>query len=71
MKQTRRHSAMESVANVIIGYSVALVSQILIFPLFGIFLPLSSNLEIGAYFTVISLIRSYVLRRLFTNRKEQ
>jgi len=62
---------MESVANVIIGYSVALVSQILIFPLFGIFLPLSSNLEIGAYFTVISLIRSYVLRRLFTNRKEQ
>jgi len=71
VKQTRRHSAMESVANVIIGYSVALVSQILIFPLFGIFLPLSSNLEIGAYFTVISLIRSYVLRRLFTNRKEQ
>ena len=51
-----------------IGYVVATASQILIFPLFGIFLPLSDNLLIGAYFTAISIVRGYVVRRFF-NRK--
>jgi hypothetical protein len=67
--QTRTQSAIEAVSNVVVGYLVALVSQLLIFPLFGIHVPLSSNLAIGAWFTVISLVRSYVLRRWFNGLK--
>lgn len=67
--QTRIHSAIESVANVVVGFGVALLSQILVFPLFGIHVPLSANLGIGAWFTVISLVRSYVLRRWFNGLK--
>ena len=63
--QSRIQSAIESVANVVVGYAVAIVSQIAVFPWFGIDIPLSSNLAIGAWFTVISLVRSYVLRRWF------
>lgn len=63
--QTRLQSAIESVANVLVGYLVALASQLVVFPMFGIDIPLSSNLAIGAWFTVISLVRSYVLRRWF------
>lgn len=63
--QTKTQSMLEACANVLIGYSVALLSQLLIFPMFGIHVPLSSNLAIGAWFTAISLIRSYVLRRWF------
>lgn len=51
--------------NTSIGYGVALLSQIAIFPMFGIYVPLSSNLLIGAWFTAISLVRSYVIRRWF------
>lgn len=51
--------------NIFIGYVVAILSQLLVFPLFGIYIPFVDNLLIGLYFTVISLIRSYVLRRLF------
>lgn len=69
MGQTRFHSAMESLANVAVGYGVAVVSQIAIFPLFGIHTTLSDNLAIGAWFTVISLVRSYVLRRWFNGLK--
>ena len=69
MAQTKLESAVEVVVNVLIGYVVATASQILIFPLFGIFLPLSDNLLIGAYFTAISIVRGYVVRRIF-NRKE-
>lgn len=65
MIQSRAMSAAESVANVAIGYGVAVASQLVIFPLFGVHLPLSDNLLIGAWFTVISLARSYVVRRMF------
>lgn len=54
--------------NVAIGYLVAVLSQIVIFPWFSIQVPLSDNLLIGAYFTIISLVRSYVLRRWFNHR---
>lgn len=67
--QSRTQSAIESVANVAVGYLVALASQLLVFPMFGIDIPLSSNLAIGAWFTVISLVRSYVLRRWFNGLK--
>ena len=63
--QTRKHSALESVANVATGYGVAVAAQVLIFPLFGIRIPLRDNLAIGAAFTAISLVRSYILRRAF------
>jgi hypothetical protein len=65
VSQSRAMSAAESVANVAIGYGVAVASQIVIFPLFGVHLPLSDNLLIGAWFTVISLARSYVVRLVF------
>ena len=51
--------------NVAIGYGVALVSQLVVFPIFGINVPLSTNLAIGACFTVISIARSYIVRRVF------
>lgn len=63
--QTRRQSFFESCINVAIGYGVALLSQILVFPLFGIHIPLASNIAIGAIFTIISIARSYVVRRMF------
>ncbi len=65
MTQTKLESLFESLINIIIGYGVALVSQLLVFPLFDIHVPLSTNLWIGAWFTVISLVRSYIIRRLF------
>ena len=63
--QTRWQSFFESCINVAIGYGVALLSQILVFPLFDIHIPLASNLAIGAIFTVISIARSYAVRRVF------
>lgn len=63
--QTKTGSLLESLTNILIGYGVALASQLAIFPLFGVHLPFSANLWIGAWFTVISLVRSYIIRRWF------
>lgn len=68
MQQTQLGSLIESLMNIAIGYGVALLSQIAIFPMFGIHVPLSTNLWIGAWFTGISLVRSYVIRRWFNAR---
>lgn len=63
--QSRLGSFLESLANVAIGYGIAVGAQLAIFPLFGVVIPLSSNLAIGIIFTLVSLVRSYLLRRLF------
>jgi hypothetical protein len=68
--QSRLHSGIESVANVAIGYLVALASQLLVFPIYGIHIPIQDNIAIGAWFTLISIARSYTLRRFFTGRTE-
>ena len=49
----------------VIGYTVAVATQILIFPMFGLHTSLSQNLQLGAAFTVVSILRSFALRRLF------
>ncbi|MDD3030335.1 MAG: hypothetical protein PHS57_08715 [Alphaproteobacteria bacterium] len=63
--QSKKHSLLESVVNVAIGYGIAILSQIAIFPLFGIHIPLRDNLLIGVLFTIVSIVRSYALRRAF------
>ena len=70
MSQSRTHSAFESVANVAIGYGVSIAAQMAIFPAFGIVIPMQSNLAIGACFTVVSLARSYTLRRMFNGLRQ-
>ncbi len=68
--QTKTGSMIEACANVAVGYLVAVTSQILVFPLVGIIgVEFHTNLLIGAIFTVISLMRSYILRRWFNSLK--
>jgi len=63
--QSRLQSFLESLANIAIGYLVALGAQLTVFPLFNVHIPMSSHLSIGILFTLVSLVRSYALRRLF------
>ena len=65
INQKKLQSLVEVLLNTAIGYAVAITTQIYVFPLFNIHIPISADLKIGLIFTVISIIRSYVLRRLF------
>jgi hypothetical protein len=53
MKQSRAMSLVESIANVVVGYGVAVATQVLIFPAFGVHVTLAQNLKISAAFTVL------------------
>lgn len=63
--QSRRMSLIEAVTNVALGYVLAVATQMLVFPWFGLHASLGDNLVLGAVFTAISLVRSYALRRFF------
>ena len=65
MKQSRLMSLAEAIANVAVGFGVAVLAQIVVFPLFGLDVSFSDNLTIGAIFTGVSIVRAYTLRRLF------
>lgn len=63
--QSRCQSLIEATTNVAVGYALAVLTQIVVFPWFGLQVPFRDNLAIGAMFVMISLLRSYALRRLF------
>lgn len=63
--QSRTNSCIESATNILIGYWCAVLTQLIVFPIMGIDVSLNKNLMIGLVFTLISLLRSYVIRRAF------
>lgn len=69
--QDKKTSLFESVVNVAVGYGVSLASQLIIFPIFNIHITLSENIQIGIWFTVISIIRSFAIRRYFNWRSKK
>jgi hypothetical protein len=69
MAQTKLGSFAEAWANIFVGFSINFVANMLILPLFGFKVTAGGAFEIGLIFTVISLVRSYVLRRWFNGLK--
>ena len=65
MKQSRLMSLAESLANVAVGYGIAVLTQLAVFPLFGLHATLTQKMALGGIFTGISIMRSFALRRLF------
>jgi hypothetical protein len=66
MNQTRLGSFIEACVNVLIGFGINFAANLLILPAFGFTsLTWQTNLYIGLLYTVISVARSYVIRRWF------
>lgn len=65
MKQSRSTSLLKSLISTSTGFAVAFAAQLIVFPLFGFNPPLSTNFAITGIFTVLSIVRGYVLERLF------
>jgi hypothetical protein len=63
--QPRLMSLVESIANVVAGFGLAVLTQLAVLPWFDVRLSMVENLIVGAIFTLVSIVRSYTLRRLF------
>ena len=63
--QSRLISLVESVANVCVGFVLAVLIQLIVLPRFDVHVSMGENLALGAVFTAVSVARSFALRRLF------
>ncbi len=68
MNQTRLGSFIEALFNVAIGFAINFVANMAILPLIGFHITPGQNLFIGVLYTMISVCRSYVIRRWFNAR---
>ena len=65
MKQSKKHSIFESIAQTVIGLVTSILIQFIIYPLLNIPVTLSQNLIITFVFFIASIIRGYIVRRIF------
>jgi hypothetical protein len=67
--QTKKQSFIESLTNTLVGFLFSFASTFLIFPLMGMQGSVGKNFVITIFFTVVSVLRGYVIRRYF-NKKQ-
>lgn len=65
MAQTKTGSLIEAAANIAVGFAINWCANMVVLPWFGLQVSAGTAFHIGLVFTVISLVRSYVLRRWF------
>jgi hypothetical protein len=66
--QSKSKSLIESITNTIVGFMVSLLIQIAIYPILGIPVTISQNLVITSIFTIASILRGYIIRRIFNKQ---
>jgi uncharacterized protein YacL len=67
--QTKIHSLIESITNTLIGFIVSLIIQLIIYPIMGIPVSFNQNIIITLVFTIVSILRGYLIRRFFNKKK--
>lgn len=68
--QSRMSSFTESCLNTASGFVISFAAGFVVFPMFGFPTSITTNLSLTAIYTVISVVRSYVWRRIFNNRQK-
>jgi len=69
MTQTKRQSVIESITQTIIGMIVSLCIQLVIYDVLNIKVTFTQNLIITFVFFIASIVRGYIIRRIFNNNK--
>jgi hypothetical protein len=67
MEQSRTMSLVEVVTSSLIGFVVSIWANYAVLPLFGFQVKLSESFAITLIFMVISIVRSYLVRRFFAS----
>ena len=63
--QTKKQSALEAIMNILFGYSVNFTANMFILPMFGFDISIGQNMALGVLYTLISFVRSYIIRRYY------
>ena len=65
MKQSPKKSLIETITQTVIGLGTSIILQLILYPIMGIPVSLNQNLIITIVFFIVSIIRGYIVRRIF------
>ena len=63
--QGKKGSLVESVIQVLSGWGLAIITQLIVYPLMGIEVSIVQNINLSLIFIVVGFIKQYYVRRLF------
>lgn len=67
MKQTRFMSGAETITSTGVGFVVSMAINAVVMPIYGFHPTLTDNVQITVIFTVVSVLRGYIVRRFFAS----
>ena len=68
--QSKKDSLIESLTSTTIGVIIGILLNLTILPVFGYPVSLSDSLLISIIFTIVSVVRSYIIRRWFNSKEK-
>ena len=67
--QSKRQSLIETLTSVFVGWFISFIANMLVLHLSGYNINLTDGLLISIIFTIISIVRGYVVRRWFNSKE--
>ena len=68
--QTKKQSLIETLTSVFVGWLIGVILNMLVLPLFDYNITVIDSLWVSLIFTVVSVIRGYVIRRFFNSKEK-
>ena len=68
--QTKKQSMIETLTSVFVGWLIGVILNMLVLPLFDYNITVIDSLWVSLIFTVVSVIRGYVIRRFFNSKEK-
>ena len=69
--QTKRQSLIETLTSVFVGWLIGVILNLTVLPLFDYNITVVDGLLVSLIFTVISVVRGYVIRRFFNSKERK
>ena len=68
--QSKKESFIETLTSVFAGWLIGVILNMLVLPLFDYNITVIDSLWVSLIFTVVSVIRGYVIRRFFNSKEK-
>ena len=69
--QSKRESMIETLTSVFVGWLIGVILNLIVLPLFDYNITVVDSLLVSLIFTVISVVRGYVIRRFFNSKERK
>ena len=69
--QSKMESMIETLTSVFVGWIIGVILNMLVLPLFDYDITVVDSLLVSLIFTVISVVRGYLIRRFFNSKERK